>query len=450
MDNGLGLSGVPVDDVLMQEALQRIEKMIEDGGTHQVATANVDYLVHATKDIEYRRILCMCDMVLADGMPIVWVSRLFGIPLRERVAGADLVPHLARLSALRGYKIFLLGATPEVAEAAQRRMKALNPNVRVVGHFSPPIRPIDEFDNEPILARIEAAQPDILLVAFGSPKQEKWIGRNRHRLKVPVCIGIGGSLDFLAQSVRRAPAWMQKSGMEWLFRMCVDPVRLGPRYFHDAVWLTKYLSAQLPVKKIFQQQEETPIVSLNSIGAVSIIGVSGAMSGSGLTRLEKALSSVTAGRPIVLDLTGTSHMGADGLWILARILRRAAERKTEVWLAGLSPALERQLRLAHFADLFKSATSSSDAVRQISPGKLQINVELGESWAVCRVTGDLSEGVRRTLEEICNQLRKTNDHFEIDASGLVGADSSKLIGSMGSLEGVVYGEAPRARAAGAA
>ena len=95
--NGLGMSGVPVDDVLMQEALQVIEKMIEKGGTHQVATANVDYLVHATKDAEYRRILCMCDLVVADGMPIVWTSRLFGIPLRERVTGADMVPELVAL-----------------------------------------------------------------------------------------------------------------------------------------------------------------------------------------------------------------------------------------------------------------------------------------------------------------------------------------------------------------
>ena len=158
MRNGLGLSGVPVDDVLMQDALTRIEEMIAEGGMHQVATANVDYLVHAMKDSEYRRTLCLCDMVVADGMPIVWASRLFGIPLKERVAGADLVPELVRLSGLKGYTIFLLGATAEVIEAAERQMKILSPNVRVVGRMSPPVKPLDQFDDEPILAAIEQAR----------------------------------------------------------------------------------------------------------------------------------------------------------------------------------------------------------------------------------------------------------------------------------------------------
>ncbi len=366
MRNGLGLSGVPVDDVMMGEALDRVEKMIAEGGMHQVATANVDYLVHAKNDAEYRRILCMCDLVVADGMPIIWASRLFGVPLRERVAGADMVPELVRLSGEKGYGIFLLGATPEVIEAAERKMQAISPGVRVVGRMSPPVKPLDQFDNEPILAEIERTKPDILLVAFGSPKQEKWISRNRHRLNVPVCLGIGGTLDFMAGTVKRAPKWMQKVGMEWVFRMCVDPHRLVPRYWADALWMSRYLFVQIAVQQIFRQPKDVLTVSVDSIGSARVVGVSGPLAGPGLAALEQTLSSaVLSGKPVVLDLTGASHMGADGLWTLAGLLRRASVRGCEVWLAGMSLSLERQLRAAHFDNLFQSAPSLLDAVRLV-------------------------------------------------------------------------------------
>ena len=374
------------------------------------------FLVQATRDPEYRRILCMCDLVVADGMPIVWTSRLFGIPLRERVAGADLVPHLVQLSGRKGYTLFLLGATPEVLEAAERQMQILAPGVRVVGRLSPPVRPLDQFDDEAILAEIASAKPDILLVALGCPKQERWISRNRHRLNVPVSIGIGATLDFMAGAVQRAPQWMQRSGMEWLFRMLVDPKRLAPRYFNDAVWMTRYLCEQLTVRRAYRARNEELHVTLDAIGAVNVIGVSGAMAGSGLITLEKAIASVLpSGRPIVLDLAATSHMGADGFWTLAGLLRRASQSGCEVWLAGLSRSVVRQLRAARFEGLFKTANSSMDAVRKISRGRLQVNISLGEKWATCRIAGEMPTGGRRTLEEICQCLRKVSEHFELDA-----------------------------------
>jgi N-acetylglucosaminyldiphosphoundecaprenol N-acetyl-beta-D-mannosaminyltransferase len=332
-----------------------------------VATANVDYLVHATKDSEYRHILCMCDLVVADGMPIVWTSRLFGIPLRERVTGADMVPELVRLSGRKGYTIFLLGATPEVAEMAERQMQIMSPGVRVVGRMSPPVRPLNDFDNEPILAAIEEAHPDILLVAFGSPKQEKWISRNRHRLNVPVCIGIGGTLDFMAGTVKRAPAWMQKTGMEWIFRMCVDPVRLVPRYSADALWMFRYLVGQLFVQGLFRRPAAALNVSENVVSGVNVVAATGAMTGSGLAELAQTLTlAIASGQSVVLDLSATSHLGADGLWTLAAMLRHASQNKSEVWLAGISRSLKRQLRAAHFEGLLQSADTVRDAIGHIS------------------------------------------------------------------------------------
>lgn len=364
---GLGISGVPLDNLSMQGALNRIEEFIDSGGTHQVATANVDFLVNATRDLEYRRILCQCDLVLPDGMPVVWASHLLGAPLRERVTGADLVPRLARLSSEKGYRIFLLGATPTVCEVAARRMETLAPGVRVVGNLSPPIRPLDQFDNAPILEAIRRAKPDILLVAFGSPKQEKWISRNRNLLNVPVAIGIGGSLDFLASSVKRAPSWMQTSGLEWIHRIWMEPRRLGPRYLGDAVWLMRYLPVELLTSFSGRLRYQELRLSLDIVDAVRIVRVGGSMAGSALVGLGEVFSTAAAsGGPVVLDLAETSHIGADGLWALAGLIRKACERNCELWLAGLSPPLRRTLRASHFEGVIRSAVSVLEAVRQIS------------------------------------------------------------------------------------
>lgn len=436
---GLGLSGVPIDDVSMDEALRCIEEFIAEGGIHQVATANVDYLVNASKDLEYQRSLCMCDIVLADGMPIVWASRLFGVPLRGRVAGADLVPLLVKLAGVKRYKLFLLGATPEVSAVAERRMQTLSPGVRIVGRLSPPVKPLEQFDDNLILGEIERADPDILLVAFGSPKQEKWIARNRRRLKVPVCIGVGASLDFLAGAVRRAPVWMQNAGLEWLFRLCGEPRRLAPRYFKDGVWLLQYVLEQLPQAVAIRSFRERLQVQATPLGSVHVISVSGDMAGSGLSELKAALSSaILRGGPIVLDLARTSNVGADGLRTLAGFVRDASNGGSDVRLCGLSPRLKRTLRATHFQRIFSLSGSLLEAVQQLATGRLQINLELGDNWAVCRVSGEVPAGAHATLEAICHRVRQAHELFEFDASGMVGLDRANILSPLLVAEPATY------------
>jgi N-acetylglucosaminyldiphosphoundecaprenol N-acetyl-beta-D-mannosaminyltransferase len=436
----------------MDEALRRIEGMIADGGTHQIATANVDFLVHATEDEEYRRMLCMCDLVVADGMPIVWASKLFGIPLRERVAGSDLVPILVHLSARKGYGIYLLGATPEVAERAVQQMEKSAPGVRVVGHMSPPIRPLDQIDSEAILAEIERAKPDILLVAFGSPKQEKWISRNRHRLNVPVCMGIGATIDFIAGAVKRAPLWMQKSGLEWFFRMAVEPKRLGPRYVKDAVWMLRYLVLQVAMNRLRSFRSERLEVELDVIGSVHVIQISGSMAGFGLTKLQDILSSaIEKQHPIVLDLTKTNHVGADGFWALASLLRLANRYRCELRLSGLSSSLQKQLRTAGFGGLFTAATCPMEAIRQVSRGRVQLNLEIGENWAFCRIVGDeIPESARKAIEEICQSLRRVSEHFEIETTSISGRHSMLLASASGNEKDVSVSANSMVRAAAGA
>ena len=236
--------GVPFDRVTLDGAVERIGSMITEGGAHYVVTPNVDFLVKARRDSELHRILGKADLVLCDGKPLVWASRVLGDPLPCRVAGSDLIPSLLRKAAERGWRIFLLGAGPGVAAEAALRIGAEHPSLPPVAHYSPPFRELDDMNNAAIAEHVRAAMPDIVLVCFGCPKQEKWISRNYTSLEVPVMIGAGGTIDFLAGRMARAPLWMRRSGAEWIFRLLQEPGRLARRYADDLVWFAPAIMAQ--------------------------------------------------------------------------------------------------------------------------------------------------------------------------------------------------------------
>ena len=240
----VSILGTPVDRLDTQATLARLEQFIEERRFHQVATANADFLVKAIFDAELRRILRDADLVTADGMPLVWASKRMNVPLPERVTGADIVPALAALAARKGYKLYMLGAKTEVAQRAKARLEADYPGVQIIRCVSPPVAPLDKMDHETILRDIEEARPDVLLVAFGNPKQEKWIAMHQKRLQVPICIGIGGTFDFLAGEIARAPDWMKRTGLEWLFRLFQEPKRLWKRYTSDIVHFARHYAHQ--------------------------------------------------------------------------------------------------------------------------------------------------------------------------------------------------------------
>ena len=225
-------------------AVDRIESMVAEGGFHYVVTPNVDFLVKARRDAELHRILVNADLVLCDGKPLVWASRWLGDPLPGRVAGSDLMPCLLQRATERGWRIFLLGGSPDVAAEAARRIASAHPSLPEVAHYSPPFRRLDEMNNDEIVDRLRAARPDIVLVCFGCPKQEKWISRHGAMLKVPVMIGAGATIDFLAGTMARAPAWMRRSGTEWLFRLIQEPRRLAGRYADDLLSFAPAIVAQ--------------------------------------------------------------------------------------------------------------------------------------------------------------------------------------------------------------
>lgn len=237
------LFGIPVARVATAEALDRIAELAgrpPAGRCRILVTLNVDFLVNALPVCFHRAVpgllpvLRGADFVCADGMPVVLLSRLLGCPLPERVAGADLVPLLAERAARDGLRLYFLGGAPDQTRKAEAILLERFPGLRIVGIDTPFVSPDDTEESRrqdaEICARINAARPDLLLVAFGNPKQELWLGRNAAQLKAAAAIGIGGSFNFLSGSVRRAPRWMQRSGLEWVYRIVQEPARLWKRY----------------------------------------------------------------------------------------------------------------------------------------------------------------------------------------------------------------------------
>ena len=365
--DSVAVLGVPFNNVTMDEAVKIIEQKIEDGGCHQVATANVDFLMHAIRDEELRNILCSCSLVVPDGMPILWSARLMGTPLKERVCGIDLVPRLAELSARRGYSIYFLGASEKSSQRAAEILEQRYPGLRIAGRYSPPVRPLEKMNHEEILERIERARPDILLVAFGNPKQEKWLSMHRDRLKVPVSIGIGGSLDMIAGKLNRAPRWMQKTGMEWIYRAAQEPRRLVGRYITDALTLGRYLPQQMAATASQPRTSGPSRVIPTLVGNTVVISIKGNLTGRMLTEFEThARNASQSGMHVVLDMAQSGYFGPNTLGSLVQLMTSMQRLNLQLWLAGMRPHLTRLLRSSRLDSYFKTTSSVNDALYRIA------------------------------------------------------------------------------------
>ena len=225
------MMGCAVDNLSMEETLQAIEGFIASGLPHQHVVVNVDKLVKARRDAELRRIINDCALINADGMPVVWASRLLGKPLKERVAGVDLFEALMKRSAEKGWRVFLLGAREPIVSRVRQLYGAKYPGLTIAGHRNGYWS--GEQEEAAVVEQIQAARTDILFVAISSPKKEQFLGRWQAQMKVPFAMGVGGTFDVAAGHVKRAPLWMQKAGLEWFYRFLQEPRRMFRRYFID-------------------------------------------------------------------------------------------------------------------------------------------------------------------------------------------------------------------------
>jgi len=241
------LFGVEIDPLRMDQAVAQILAWAADPAPrcHYVVTPNVDHVVMLQYHAGLRAAYAGAGMVLVDGAPVLWSSRLLKHPLPERVAGSDLVPALfAAATDQRKLRVYLLGAAAGVGERAAANIRRRWPATLVVGTYSPPLgfeRSGEE--NDKILAQIAAASPDVLIVGLGTPKQELWVHQNHGRIAARVALCVGATIDFLAGEKSRAPAWIRDAGMEWMYRVASDPRRLAARYARDA-WVFPRLLAR--------------------------------------------------------------------------------------------------------------------------------------------------------------------------------------------------------------
>ena len=224
MSERVEILGVAVDAVTMAEAVDFVEKLIVARKPSIVATANAEMLMRATHDAELEKILNAAELVVPDGAGTVWAAHHLGYEMPERVAGYDLVQELLKLAPEKSQRIFFFGSAPGIAEKAKLKAETLYPGIKIVGTRNGFFTAADEPE---IIAQIKAATPEILLAALGVPKQEKWLAAHKLELNVPVSIGVGGTLDVMAGAVRRAPKWMQRAKLEWLFRAMLQPSRAG-------------------------------------------------------------------------------------------------------------------------------------------------------------------------------------------------------------------------------
>lgn len=230
----VNILGAAIDNVDREEALDRIAALIRARRPALVVTPNVDHLVNLQRDPEFREIYVQAALVLADGVPLLWAARFLGTPIREKLSGSDIFHDLCRLAAERGFRVFFLGGREGAALRAAEIVRRRHPGLQVVGVYSPPLGfERDDAEGARIDAMLTEARPDLLLLGLGSPKQEKWSARNSSRLGIPVTMGIGITFEYTAGMVRRAPVWMQRLGLEWFFRLLMEPSRLWRRYLVD-------------------------------------------------------------------------------------------------------------------------------------------------------------------------------------------------------------------------
>ncbi len=217
--------GIEVDRITYSEWMDQIDDWVRTGQRlHHVCTTNPEFLMIARTDPNFRHILKRADLCIADGVGLLWAAKLLGRPLPERVTGSDGVPRIAAEAAQRGWRLFFLGAAPGIADRAADILQQQHPGLQIVGTFAGSPSPDEE---DAIVERVNASKADILFVAYGAPVQDAWIARNSPRLQVRMAMGVGGSFDFIAGIVPRAPAWMRQRGLEWLYRLIRQPWRAG-------------------------------------------------------------------------------------------------------------------------------------------------------------------------------------------------------------------------------
>ena len=427
------LLGVPFHDVTMAETLDEIDAIVAARTPRFIATANLDFAAQASRDVELQRILLDAHLVLCDGTPLVWASRWLSAALRERVAGSDLTPKLAARAAARGHRLFFLGSDEAVLQTATERLVSEHPGLIVCGIYSPPYAKLLDLDHEEIDQRIRDAKPDIVLVALGAPKQEKWIYMHYRRLEVPLCIGIGASLDFIAGRFSRAPVWMRKCGLEWVHRLAQEPRRLFNRYLFDLLFFGRMMHRQ---KQLLRESAPAPAEAQKSghwPGIETYAWSGRADAAAVLSRAVPAPMPQPGRVHVIVDLSGVTFIDSSGLGLLLKAFKQCKEEGGGLVVVRPSEAVRDLLRVSKLDRLLPSAESAEEAHRLIYFDRAEVRAhsehDRGNQRLIFHCLGELNAVTAENLRELIQTkwaLESSAKILEIDFSRVDFIDSSGL------------------------
>ncbi|ARN83575.1 hypothetical protein B1812_10895 [Methylocystis bryophila] len=343
--------GMPIDVIDMQGVLSRIYRAAAKSSDLFLSTPNLNFLVNFYSDLEFRDAMLLSDLSPADGMPIVWLARVLGVPIKERVAGSDI---LVALRGSRGpgrpLKLFLFGGNEGVAEAASDALNAEQNGVVCVGWHFPGYRSVEELGDDLIIDAINSSKADFLVVCLGSIKGQLWLKRNAEKIRVPIRSHLGAALNFEAGSVKRAPAIMRELGLEWLWRIKEEPY-LWRRYCRDGGVLLYLLCIRVAPLLIYKKltmkdSGASLVVNLEIQDGCSRINICGAATSKNIEEIIEAFrKSLSNSKYIVINLADISTMDARFLGALLVVRKMVGLNGSEMILTGVSSKLERIIRL---------------------------------------------------------------------------------------------------------
>ncbi|MDF7801576.1 WecB/TagA/CpsF family glycosyltransferase [Pontiellaceae bacterium B1224] len=435
----LVIYGVPFHNVTFNEAVEWIVDRVRSGRPANIATANLDFVTKAWHDPELQRILIDADLVLADGFPMVKLSPFFGPQLKDRVTGSDLTPLLAARAAQDGLSVFGLGGAAGVAEKALEILKKRHPELKIAGSYSPPFAPLLDMDHRKILQRLEKSRPDILLVAFGSPKQEKFISMHVRGWNVPVTMGIGASLDFIAGAQRRAPVFFQKCCLEWLWRICSNPRRLFIRYLANLHFLFSASRQMFLINQMrdkpgpFQTLEDSDFQTLEKMGIAADRFQpleSETLAAEFVTRID----GVAQGRNLLLDLHALPWLNSLELGALLEINKFCRQWGKRLILYAPRSKVRRLLEICRLTDYFNVATRIDEVqgivefIEEHVEGEMAYEMGALKLELPVELTAATLPAFEQQMSFIHEELKEKGGlkTVEVDASQLDFIDSSGL------------------------
>jgi N-acetylglucosaminyldiphosphoundecaprenol N-acetyl-beta-D-mannosaminyltransferase len=347
------ICGIPVDAIGMRSCLRRIEAAADGGVPFLVSTPNLNFLLNSSLDREFRESLLESDLCPPDGMPVVWLARLFGIPIRKRVAGSDIFNALKVRKRKQPLKLFLFGGVDGVAAAASRALNAQHCGFKCVGTLSPGFGSVDSMSGQAIIDQINSSDADFLVVSLGAKKGQLWLRRNRQRLRAPIQAHLGAVINFEAAIVSRAPSIMRASGLEWIWRIKEEP-HLWQRYCRDSMFLIRLLLSrsvplavwtwQLRLRQAYASRDLL-VKRSHSHDCVTV-----ALVGAAIAQCVDKIAvvfreAIAAETTVSIDFSNTSMVDARFLGLLLMLRKKLKTADLNLVLTGLSSELGMLFRL---------------------------------------------------------------------------------------------------------